>query len=460
MEEQTNSSSKRIDLLNGSIAGGLFWLALPIMGSQFVQMAYNLFDTMWVGQIGNQAVTAVGTAGSFMWICQGIAMIPQIGGQVMAGQSIGEGNMSKARRFAREAVQLMLAMMLLYTLITITFRRGFISFFKLHDQSTVAAAETYLLIVSFGFILMGFNFVMQGLLTATGDSKTSFKFNAAGMILNILLDPLLIFGVGPFPEWGVNGAAIATVFSQIVVSALFARFIIRDDYLFDEFSLAGQVESHEMVHIAKLGAPPALFSIGFAFITMVISRIIVAYGDAAIAIQKIGGQIESVSWMSSDGFAYAMNSFTAQNFGACRNDRVKKGFFTGTKMISVYGIIISALLIFGAAPIFDIFINEPEVIAGGSVYLRIMGISQLFICYEIATTGAFNGLGKTKLPAAISMILTASRIPLCYILAPVFGGINGVWWAISITAVLKGVILIAAYIREMDRLPENHLSAV
>ena len=90
---EKEKAGNRIDLLNGKIAGALFWLSLPIMGSQFANMAYNLFDTMWVGRLGNQAVTAVGAAGTFMWICSGIAMIPQVGGQVMAGQSIGEGDM-------------------------------------------------------------------------------------------------------------------------------------------------------------------------------------------------------------------------------------------------------------------------------------------------------------------------------------------------------------------------------
>lgn len=451
---ENEGSTKRIDLLNGSIGKGLFWLALPIMGSQFIEIAYNLFDTMWVGQMGNEAVTAVGTAGSFMWIGQGISMIPQIGGQVMAGQSIGEGDMPKARRFARESIQFMIAAMAVYSLVSIIFRHQFIGFFNLSDQETSAAAADYLMIVSLGNIVMGFNFVMQGLLTATGDSKTSFKYNAVGLVLNIVLDPLLIFGIGPFPEWGVNGAAIATVFSETVVTVIFARFIIRDDYLFSDFRLLSACRNDEVILIAKLGAPPALFSIGFAFITMVVSRIIVVFGDAAIAIQKIGGQIESVSWLSSDGFAYAMNSFTAQNYGASKNDRVRKGYSTGMKMMTVYGLFTTALLVLGAVQIFDLFINEPDVIAGGATYLRIQGFSQLFICYEITTTGAFNGLGKTRLPAICSFILTASRIPLCYVLMPVFGGINGVWWSITITSAIKGIVLIIAYRAELKKLDQ------
>ncbi|MBQ6440478.1 MAG: MATE family efflux transporter [Mogibacterium sp.] len=441
----------RIDLLNGKIAGALFWLSLPIMGSQFANMAYNLFDTMWVGQLGNQAVTAVGAAGTFMWIGSGFAMIPQIGGQVMAGQSIGEGNMAKARSYARAAVKLMLLGMLTYGLICIAFRHPLISFYHLHDPETAAASESYLAIVSLCNVFMGLNIVMEGLLAATGDSRTSFKYNLIGTILNIVLDPVLIFGVGPFPALGVNGAAIATVFSEFVVSALFALNITRDDYLFAGFSLFGDPAGKEMLHIIKLGAPPAVFNIVYAFISMVISRIIVSFGDAAIAIQRIGGQIESLTWMTAEGFSYSMSAFISQNYGAESYGRVKKGFYTGTAMMTVFGIAVTALLVFGAAPIFSIFIKEPELIAGGATYLRIVGLSELFMSYELATTGSFNGLGQTRLPAAIGLVLTVARIPLCYILMPVMG-INGVWWAMTISSILKGTLLIILFIYRLRKL--------
>ena len=448
---EENGSEKRIDLLNGKIAGALFRLSLPIMGTQFIEMAYNLFDTMWVGQLGNQAVTAVGVAGSFMWLGSGLAMIPQIGGQVMTGQSIGEGNMAKARRFARTAIQLMLLFMAVYSLICIVFRHQLISFFRLHDPDTAAFAASYLSIVSIGHIVMGFNYVMQGILTAAGDSRTPFKYNASGAILNIVLDPVLIFGIGPFPELGVNGAAIATVFSELVVTVLFARFIRWDDYLFEDFTLFGRFGHKEAVRIVKLGAPPAIFNIGYAFISMVISRIIVTFGDAAVAIQRIGGQIESVTWMTCEGFSYAMNAFTSQNYGAENYDRVKKGFKTGTGMVTVFGILATALLVLGAAPIFSIFIHEPDVIAGGANYLRIVGLSQLFMGYELATSGAFNGLGQTRLPAAVGLILTVARIPMCYLLMPVLG-ISGVWWAISLSSIMKGILLNILFIYRLKKL--------
>ena len=449
MEE--TKSEKRIDLLNGNIAKALFWLSLPIMGTQFTEMAYNLFDTVWVGRIGSQAMTAVGAAGIFMWIGSGIAMIPQIGGQVMTGQSIGEGDMDKARRYARESIQLMIAIMFIYGALCVIFRHPFISFYRLHDADTAAASATYLAIVSAANVVMGLNLVMTGLLTAAGDSKTPFKYNASGAILNIFLDPLLIFGIGPFPEMGVNGAAVATVLSECAVAFMFARFIHKDDYLFEGFDLLEGFRSKEMLRIFKLGAPPAVFNIGYAFISMVISRIIVTFGDAAIAVQRIGAQIESVSWMTADGFAYSMTAFTSQNYGAENYGRVGKGFRTGTAMISAYGIAVTALLVLCAAPIVSIFIREPDVIAGGADYLRIVGLSQLFMCYELSTSGAFNGIGQTKLPAAVGLVLTVARIPACYLLMPYFG-INGVWWAISISSILKGSILNILFARKLKKL--------
>jgi len=450
MEHEGNE--KRIDLLNGGIASSLIRLSLPIMGTQFASMAYNMFDTMWVGLLGSRAMTAVGAAGTFMWVGSGFAMIPQIGGQVMVGQSIGEGDMVKARRYAKAAIRLMLMSMIVYSLICMIFRHPLISFYRLSDPETVAASASYLAIISVCNVLMGFSYVMEGLLASTGDSKTSFKYNITGTILNIVLDPILIFGVGPFPELGVNGAGIATVFSEFVVSVLFARKVLRDDYLFAGFSLLGGSTAKEIIHIAKLGAPPAVFNIGYAFINMFISRIIVVFGDAAIAVQRIGAQIESVTWMTAEGFSYSISAFTSQNYGASNYERVRRGFFTGTGLTTVFGLVITALLVFAAEPLAGLFIREPGIIADAAVYLKIVGLSQLFMAYELTTSGAFNGIGRTRLPAAVGLILTIARIPACYLLMP-YLGINGVWWAISVSSILKGTVLTILFYLRLKKMP-------
>lgn len=436
-----------VDLLKGNITNALMKLALPIMGSAFIQMAYSLIDTAWVGILGSSAVTAVGTAGIFLWIGQGLSMIPQIGGQILVGQAIGEGSLPKAGNSARSAIQLIVMIMVVYTAFVIALNGPLIGFFDLHSASTIASARSYLVIVGLGMLSMGFNFVMTGIFTGIGNSATTFKYNAIGMVMNIVLDPAMIFGILIFPEWGVNGAGIATVISQVCVSALYIRKIIISGHIFEGMNVVRGIDVKHILRIFKLGLPPAIQNIGFALITMVISRMITVYGDAAIAIQRIGSQIESVTWMTGDGFNVATNTFMAQNYGARRNDRIKKGYSAAFRIVTILGIATSAVLFFWARPIFSIFIHDQVNIAAGANYLHIVAISQLFMFYEIMSSGAFAGLGRTKLPSIIGLVLTASRIPLAIMLSSYMGSIDGVWWAISITSIAKGIIIAGLFIR-------------
>jgi len=139
-----------------------------------------------------------------------------------------------------------------------------------------------------------------------------------------------------------------------------------------------------------------------------------------------------------------LGSFTGQNYGAKQWERIKKGYFVALRIMTVIGVLVTALLVFGAEPLFKLFIQEPEAIAVGVIYLQILGLSQLFMCIEITTSGAFNGLNKTLPPSLISIIFTGLRVPGAIILSrPELLGLEGVWWSISISSVLKGVVLFA-----------------
>lgn len=174
---------------------------------------------------------------------------------------------------------------------------------------------------------------------------------------------------------------------------------------------------------------------------MITARIIAQWGPIPIAVQKVGSQIESISWMTAGGFQSAMSAFIGQNYGAKKWDRVFKGYFSGLAIVSVIGIFATCLLIFGAGPVFSVFIPEEEAIRYGIVYLKILGLSQLFMCIEITTAGAFIGHGKTLPPSIVGILFNALRIPGALILSSTFLGLDGVWWAISISSILKGVVL-------------------
>ncbi|MFQ9521760.1 MAG: MATE family efflux transporter, partial [Turicibacter sp.] len=185
---------------------------------------------------------------------------------------------------------------------------------------------------------------------------------------------------------------------------------------------------------------------------------VAVYGTVPIAVQKVGSQIESISWMTAGGFSTALGAFVGQNYGAKQYERIQKGYRTTLMLALGLGAFTTALLIFAGRPIFTFFLPEAEAIHQGTDYLKILGYSQLFMCIEITTQGLFNGLGRTYIPSAVGIILTAARIPLAYLIAtPTLLGINGVWWAISLSSVAKGIVLVVIYFYLQKRKKLYHM---
>ena len=443
---------KQVDLLNEPILPALARLAVPIMATYLVQMAYNLTDMAWIGRLGSGAVTAVGTAGMYSWLSQGIAILAKTGGQVKVAHALGAGDEEAAARYARGAIQMGVVFALAFGAVCLVLAGPLIGFFGLASREIVESAMIYLRIAC-GCILFSYiNMILTGLLTATGDSRTPFKVNVAGLVLNVILDPLLIFGAGPVPAMGTVGAAVATVAAQAAVTVLFILAIRRESRLFKGFSLFTPVPPYCRQEMVRIGMPAAVQNLIYAGISMILTRLVAGYGDKAVAVQRVGSQIESVSWMVGDGFAAAINSFIGQNFGAKQMDRVKRGFSTAIAMTALWGLCTTSLLIFMAGPLFSVFITEPAVLAGGVDYLRILGFSQLFMLVEQTSVGAFAGLGRTGFPSAVSVTLTSARIPMAVLFSATALGLNGIWWALTVSSILKGCVLYAGFLFVLKRM--------
>lgn len=206
--------------------------------------------------------------------------------------------------------------------------------------------------------------------------------------------------------------------------------------------------------ITKLGFPVALQSGLFTVFSMIIARIVARWGPIPIAVDKVGSQIEAISWMTSGGFQTAMSAFVGQNYGAKKWNRINRGYTVGMIIMSINGLIATALLVFFGGPLFSIFIKEESTIVSGIIYLKIIGLSQLPKCIEATTAGAFNGLGKTVPPSVVGITLNALRIPIALILSSTALGLNGAWWAISISSILKGTVLMTWYLIMQKRNPE------
>ena len=437
--------SHHVDLLNEAIAPALTRLALPIMATSLVQMLYNLTDMAWIGRLGAGAVTAVGSAGRYTWVSQGFAILARTGGQVKTAHCLGAGENDSAAQYARGALQLGILFAVLYGLVSLFGASRLIGFFKLNSPEVIAQAEWYVRIACGLVIFSYLNAILTGLLTAAGNSRTPFIVNVAGLVFNVVLDPVLIFGIGPFPELGVSGAAAATVTAQALVSLLFFKAVLREKVLFPHLRLWVLVPVKVWREIVRIGVPSAVQNLIYAGISMILTRLITGWGDLAVAAQRVGSQIESVSWMVGDGFSAAVNAFLGQNYGAKRYDRVRRGYFCAIAMTAAWGLCTTFLLIGMARPLFSIFLQEEEVMAIGVNYLRIVGLSQMFMMVEQTSIGAFSGLGRTLYPSIISVTFTSARIPVAVLLSSVMG-LSGIWWALSISSMVKGCILFVSFV--------------
>lgn len=441
------------NLTEGKILKKLIILALPIMGTSFIQMAYNLADMLWVGILGSRAVTAVGTAGFFTWFAFAFITIPQIGAAVGIAQSVGKKDAEETKSYIRHSLQLDVILALLYGVSIFIFRRQCIGFFNLKSDDIINNASSFLGIISLGMVFFFLSPVLTAIFNGHGDSRTPFIISTIGLAINIVLDPLLILGIGPFPRLGVSGAAIATIFAQFFTATTYIFVIKKRTNYFKEIHFLQKPDWKHLSKIVRFGLPVSLQSGAFTLIAMIIARILSNWGPTPIAVQSVGSQIESISWMTAGGFQTALAAFVGQNFGAKKWDRIYKGYFTAIGIISVIGLITSSLLIFLPGPIFSIFIREKNVVKEGIVYLRILGVSQFFMCIEITTAGAFNGLGRTVPPSLNGIVFNTLRIPGAILLSSGLG-LSGVWWSISLSSVMKGIILTSWFIIFLSRHPE------
>ena len=435
------------NLTKGPILKTLTKLAIPIMASSFLGTLYNITDMAWIGLLGSKAVAGIGVGGMFTWLSQGFASMARMGGQVQVAQCVGRGDKEKAHGYAQAAVQLATVMGLVYALVVLIFTKQMIGFFKLEDPEAYAAAFVYTKIAC-GLIVFSFlSVTLTGIYTAQGDSKTPFYANLIGLATNMILDPLLILGPGPLPKLGAAGGAIATVTAQFIVMSIMILGIVKQkkENVLKGITLFAKIPAEYLNGICKIGIPTAIQGMAYCVISMVITRMVSAFGAEAIATQRVGGQIESISWNTADGFATALNAFIAQNYGAGEMGRVKKGYRASQWTVGIWGIFITLLFVCVPRPIANIFFHEPKAIATAVDYLIIVGFSEAFLCIETTTVGALSGLGRTHLCSVISIIFTSARIPLAIILGGTSLGLNGIWWAFSVTSIVKGIIFVCTF---------------
>ncbi|MCK5762346.1 MAG: MATE family efflux transporter, partial [Candidatus Izimaplasma sp.] len=374
-------------------------------------------------------------------------------------QAAGKNDMEEVTRAGNNGLIIMLALTVLYTLTGFFGATIFINMFNIGNTNIETYAFEYLRIISlFGFAYFLVN-IFNGVYDGLGKTINTFLITSTGLVLNIVLDPLFIledfriFGlqVTGF-GMGVRGAAIATAIAQSFILATYL-VIYMTKYKPFKISLKKYYDSSTLKKIIKIGFPVGAQSVFFTAISIAIGIMIAHYGKHVMAVQRVGSHIEALAWMIALGFQVALASFVGQNYGAKRFDRIKEGYYTALKVLIPYGILLNIILFVFAEQLFGIFVSDPETLAIGKMYLEILSFSQLFMIVELGTAGAFMGLGKTMIPSSVGIIGNSLRVPFAYLLALSIGFI-GIWWVVSISSILKGVVLtiwFLMYLRKMKK---------
>ncbi|TVP95103.1 MAG: MATE family efflux transporter [Acholeplasmatales bacterium] len=446
-QERKKPMKVKVDLTSGSILLKLLVVAVPMLLTSLVQMAYNLTDLFWLSRValigGNhdEAVAAVGTAGYVPWFGFGLILIARIGVSVRVSQAAGRNDAERVNAMATNGLVLMTGLGLLYVLAGTLLATPYYNLFNLTNPNVQAEGVRYLRIVSaFGlsfFLVNLFNGVYDGL----GKTINAFYITASGLVLNMILDPLLILGLG----MGVTGAALATGISQTVVLLIYVALYL-SKHRPARLKLKQYVNRTDLKNIAFLGFPVGLQSMLMTSIAIALGIMVAEYGETVIAVSRIGSQIEALSWMVASGFQVALAAFVGQNVGAGQFARVRTGYRLSMMLLVPYGILVNLSLFFGARPLFSAFISTEPTLGQGIDYLRILSLSQLFMILDMVTAGAFNGLGKTTIPSAIQMFGNALRIPLAIGLGAVLiVPYHGIWWALTISSIFKGVVLVILF---------------
>ncbi len=429
---------KERDLTKGSILKNILIIALPLILTNMVNMLYNFTDMYWISQIGPEGVSAVGTTGVIIWMGASIMILVNLGTQIRISYAKGKEDKEKVKKITASSLKLSLIVSMSYGIFLFLFANQIIGFFNIDNPTTYTWAVDYLRICTFFIICISINQTYTAIYNGLGNTISVLVIMCIGLVINIFLDPLFIHVL----DLKVVGAAIATFIASFTSTIIFTIYTFKTTNLLDK--IKDKLDIVECKKIINLGIFPTIQNMLFAGIAMIIMRFVSNFGDSAIAIQRVGNDIESLSWMIGIGITSAIGVFVGQNSAANKIDRVEQGSKIMVLTMLVYGIFVTSIFLTFPSEIFSIFFTDSVYISMGVDYLLIAAFAQIFMIMESTFTGIFNGYKKTNIAPFFSISGNLLRIPLAIGLSSIIG-LNGIWVALLISSIYKGSGLIIAY---------------
>ena len=439
--EINTSNNNEANLLNGSILTTLWKLALPIMIGNSMQVVYNLADTFWLGKVGADAVASLSVGFPIIFLLISIGGGITVAGTTLVSQYKGVGDEEHTNKVASQVLVFVMSLSIILSILGVRFNHQLL---KLIGTPTKIFnnAEGYLDIIMGGMSFMFLFFIFSALLRGYGDTKTPMRLIVASTLLNIILDPFLIFGWGFFPRLEVLGAGLATVFSRAIAGLVGLVILltgkqgihIRLKYLKPDWKY--------IKRIIKIGFPSAgemsLRALGMT----VMMGIVTSYGPTVVAAYGIVMRILSVIMMPARGFSRATTTMVGQNLGAQKINRAEKSAWISSGVVFILLSILGGIFALLASQIIAIFNNDPQVIQVGTKLLRVLGISFGFLGVRIVLGGSFRGAGNTVIAMILAgFSLFGLRIPITKFLADILNWqSDGIWWGIAIATMLSALL--------------------
>jgi len=454
---QIEGREEKYDLTSGSILSAIVKLAWPVVATMFVHTAFLITDMIWVGRLGASEMAGVISSVFIIWILFSVAEVVTAGLVAIVARHYGAKNYDRASYAASQAITFSAALSVIVTVIGYAFSPEFLKFMGTEPDVTSFGID-YLRLRFAGTIFLLWYEVGTALFRSTGDTKTPMILSIIAVTGNIVLDPVLIFGWGPFPRMGVEGAALATVITNAFAVVGFVYYLIRGkltltlkmlDMLKFDFVLFWQM--------TKIGLPISLNGILFSVVYVFMNKITASYGTEAIAALGVGNRSEAISCLICFGISVAVATMVGQNLGAGKPDRAEKSVYIALLISIVITGVISILFLAIPGLITRAFISNELVVEYSSDYLRILALSQVFMALLIVLEGAFSGAGDTMPPMLIGIPAAILRLPIAYVLCFMLNvGVNGVWWAITTTTILSAVVLLFWFRKGRWKLREIH----
>jgi putative MATE family efflux protein len=433
------------DLTNGNIFRLLLAFSAPMLLTNLLQTGYSIINTIWVGKaVGDNAVGAIAVSSPIVFITIALASGFTMSTTILVAQYYGAKDYKMVERIVNNSFSICMIAGVVLTILLIILGDPLLRLMGT-PKEIFSEASSYLTISLIAFTFSFMTFMTSSILRGVGDTLTPLFFSVVGLIVNAILDPFMIIGIWPFPKMGLDGAAYASLISQLVALIMSIIYLNRKKHVVSFNPRKLTLDWKLTKRILALGLPSmiqqSLLTLGAFFITGIVN----SFGAAATSAFGAAQRLENVVIMPAISLSAASSALTGQNLGAGKPERIKEVFKSGVILTTIVTLVLTVFLVLIPKTLLSMFVSDATVLNIGAGYLRIIGAAYIPFAIMFISNGVINGIGQTMVTLVVSLCtLWVFRIPFATVLSRTGLGIKGIWLGVSISFI-AGALLSCGY---------------